>query len=94
MRAPFYICLALIGMLVVVGVVGVVWRFASRRRAIPCPVWLRWLVELDNPFTATNRAAVIIEHLDLRPGMTVLDIGSGSCGSRVVGYGFRRDPRS
>ena len=40
-------------------------------------MWLRWLVELDNPFTKTNRAAVIIEHLDLVPGMTVLDMGCG-----------------
>ena len=40
-------------------------------------MWLRWFVELDNPFTKTNRAAVIIEHLDLAPGMTVLDAGCG-----------------
>jgi FkbM family methyltransferase len=40
-------------------------------------VWLRWLVELDNPFTKTNRAAVIIEHLGLQPGMAVLDVGCG-----------------
>jgi ubiquinone/menaquinone biosynthesis C-methylase UbiE len=50
------------------------WRFASR---LPCPVWSRWLVELDNPFTEANRSDVIIEHLDLQPGMTVLDIGCG-----------------
>lgn len=56
---------------------GMVWRFASRRHSLPCPVWLRWFVELDNPFTKTNRAAVIIEHLDLAPGMTVLDAGCG-----------------
>jgi ubiquinone/menaquinone biosynthesis C-methylase UbiE len=38
---------------------------------------LRWLVELDNPFTKTNRAAVIIQRLDLQPGMAVLDVGCG-----------------
>ena len=53
------------------------WRFASRRYTLPCPVWLRWMVELDNPFTQTNRSRVIIEHLDLQPGMKVLDIGCG-----------------
>ncbi len=58
-------------------IVAIVWRFVSRRRTAPCPVWLRWLVELDNPFTKTNRAAVIIEHLDLEPGMKVLDFGCG-----------------
>jgi len=55
----------------------VTWRFASRRQSLPCPVWLRWLVEVDNPFTSTNRAAVIVEHLDIVPGMTVLDMGCG-----------------
>jgi ubiquinone/menaquinone biosynthesis C-methylase UbiE len=54
-----------------------VWRLASRRRNLPCPVWLRWLVELDNPFTKTNRAAFIVETLALSPGMTVLDAGCG-----------------
>jgi len=34
-------------------------------------------VELDNPFTKTNRAAVIVQHLDLKPGMAVLDVGCG-----------------
>jgi SAM-dependent methyltransferase len=53
------------------------WRFASRRYLLPCPFWLRWLVEFDNPFTETNRTGVIIEHLNLQPGMRVLDIGCG-----------------
>ena len=60
-----------------VAVVFVGWQVASRRFSLPCPVWLRWMVELDNPFTRTNRAAVIIEHLDPRPGMAVLDAGCG-----------------
>jgi ubiquinone/menaquinone biosynthesis C-methylase UbiE len=53
------------------------WRFASRRHSLPCPVWLRWLVELDNPFTETNRARIIIQHLELQPGMNVVDVGCG-----------------
>lgn len=53
------------------------WRLASRRQNLPCPVWLRWLVELDNPFTKTNRAAFIVETLALSPGMAVLDAGCG-----------------
>lgn len=56
---------------------ALIWRFASRRHTLPCPVWLRWMVELDNPFTKTNRAAVIVEHLELQPGMQVLDAGCG-----------------
>ena len=66
-----------LGILAVVLVVFVGWHFASRRQSLPCPAWLRWMVELDNPFTRTNRSAVIIEHLDLEPGMFVLDMGCG-----------------
>lgn len=61
----------------VIGFVAVTWRLASRRHSLPCPVWLRWLVELDNPFTKTNRAAFIVETLALSNGMTVLDAGCG-----------------
>lgn len=35
------------------------------------------MVELDNPFTKTNRAAFIVETLDLSAGMTVFDAGCG-----------------
>ena len=57
--------------------VVITWRLASRRHSLPCPVWLRWLVELDNPFTKTNRARFIVDNLALSPGMTVLDAGCG-----------------
>lgn len=69
-----YIILALITLSLVI-YFG--WRFASRRTSLPCPVWLRWMVELDNPFTKTNRSAIIIAQLDLQPGMSVLDAGCG-----------------
>jgi ubiquinone/menaquinone biosynthesis C-methylase UbiE len=35
------------------------------------------MVEIDNPFTRINRAAVILETLQLRPGMFMLDAGCG-----------------
>lgn len=63
---------------VAVGILaGLIWRLASRRHELPCPVWLRWMVELDNPFAKTNRAASIVEHLELAEGMSVLDAGCG-----------------
>lgn len=74
MTTYVYICFGLVGFIVLA---GFAWRFASRRYSLPCPVWLRWLVELDNPFTETNRSDVIVQHLDLQPGMKVLDIGCG-----------------
>ena len=63
--------------IVAIALVAGIWRLASRRQSLPCPVWLRWLVEIDNPFTKTNRAAFIVETLALTPGMTVLDAGCG-----------------
>lgn len=58
-------------------IIFLVWRIASRRHTLPCPSWLHWMVERDNPFTKTNRASVIIDHLGLQPGMHVLDVGCG-----------------
>ncbi len=58
-------------------IVAIAWRLASQRENLPCPVWLRWMVELDNPFTRTNRAAFIVETLALAEGMAVLDAGCG-----------------
>jgi ubiquinone/menaquinone biosynthesis C-methylase UbiE len=67
----------LIAVVVTIALIVTTWRLASSRHSLPCPVWLRWLVEIDNPFTKTNRAAFIVETLALAPGMTVLDAGCG-----------------
>ena len=53
------------------------WRLASRRETLPCPTWLGWLVELDNPVFRNNSARAIIQQLDLQSGMKVLDLGCG-----------------
>ena len=75
MTIPVYILLGLVGLILLI---SFVWRFTSRRYSLPCPSWLRWVVELDNPFTQTHKASVIIQHLKLQPGMKVLDVGCGS----------------
>ena len=54
-----------------------IWRLVSRRSSLPCPTWLGWMVELENPFLRAHSTREIIRHLDLRPGMTVLDLGCG-----------------
>lgn len=61
----------------IVVAISLTWRLLSRRHAIPCPGWLGWMVELDNPLAKTNQSAFIVEHIDLQPGMTVLDAGCG-----------------
>ncbi|MEJ2630015.1 MAG: methyltransferase domain-containing protein [Acidihalobacter sp.] len=68
---------AIAALLVLFVSIALVWRLASRRQSLPCPSWLSWLVEVDNPFTKTNRAATIIAHLGVEPGMRVLDAGCG-----------------
>jgi 2-polyprenyl-3-methyl-5-hydroxy-6-metoxy-1,4-benzoquinol methylase len=65
------------GVACVIVLAGIVGSVLARSRRIPCQAWLAWLVELDNPFTRTHRADVIIERSDVRPGMTVLDLGCG-----------------
>jgi ubiquinone/menaquinone biosynthesis C-methylase UbiE len=73
--SPIHI--VLIGAICLVIVVAIFWRLSSNRISIPCPSWLGWLVELDNPFLRSNRASEIISHLELHPGMKVLDFGCG-----------------
>ena len=65
------------GLAVLVILSAIAWRLGSRRHKLPCPSCLRWMVELDNPFAKTNQAAFIVDHMELEPGMTVLDGGCG-----------------
>jgi len=67
----------LLYLLVALLVVGLAWRMISRRHSAPCPAWLGWLVELDNPLARAARADAIVSHLALEPGMQVLDLGCG-----------------
>lgn len=54
-----------------------IWRLASNKRSLPCPAWLGWMVELDNPIFRNDSARVILSHLDVQPGMRALDYGCG-----------------
>ncbi len=69
-----YLALGLAALLIIV---ALIWRAASTRTNIPCPSWLGWMVEMDNPILRHNSAKVIISHLALAPGMKVLDLGCG-----------------
>jgi SAM-dependent methyltransferase len=74
MTLVLLLCLFAVAVFLVVWIGG---RVISRRRSLPCPHWLAWLLEIDNPFAKVFRAREIVEHLDLRPGMRVLDAGCG-----------------
>ncbi len=53
------------------------WRYGSRLARFPCPAWLAWTVERDNPFGNATRSEQLIKAAGLRPGMHVLDAGCG-----------------
>lgn len=75
MISSMYIILILISLALIV---SLGWRVASRRFAIPCPAWMKWL--LDPPFVndISGRNRKTVDHLDLEPGMRVLDAGCGT----------------
>lgn len=52
------------------------WRLSSRRRQMPCPAWLAWI--LENPLTeAVAAAEVTLDRIGLQPGERGLDVGCG-----------------
>lgn len=74
MTLAIQLCFGL-GLLFLLVTVG--WRLSSRRTSLPCPSWLAWLIEHDNPYAKNYNASSIIQRLDLKPGMRVLDAGCG-----------------
>ena len=62
-------------LLILVGI-GLIWRWLSRNRSLPCPTWLasmldsRWSDRLLGTQTTLDR-------IGLRPGQRVLEIGPG-----------------
>lgn len=74
MISVLYIIFALIGLAIII---ALVWRFASRRYTIPCPVWMSGLLDTPHAGGMSARTRTTVQHLDLRAGMTVLDAGCG-----------------
>ncbi|WP_199618034.1 class I SAM-dependent methyltransferase [Paenibacillus alkalitolerans] len=72
-----YIIFSLVILVLVLIIIFSVWRISSRHVNVPCPFWLRWAVELENPFTKSNQSKHIISRLDIESGMKVMDIGCG-----------------
>jgi len=77
MTTPVFLFFGLIGLLLLAVLAALAWRFASNRTSIPCPSWLSWVVEFNNPFFKSYNAPTLIQRLDLQPGMRVLDVGCG-----------------
>ena len=53
------------------------WRHSSRKRLLPCPASISWLVEMENPLARVTRSERIIQLLDPNPGAQIADIGCG-----------------
>lgn len=67
--------LTLVGGGILIGA-ALVWRFAARRRSVPCPPWLGCLLENSYMETVAG-SALLIKRAGLQPGMKVLDAGCG-----------------
>lgn len=63
--------------LTALGIVWLVWRLWSRKRLLPCPASISWLVELENPLARVTRSAAILRLLAPISGHHVADIGCG-----------------
>ena len=55
---------------------NIVWRFAVRRRSLPCPSWLVPL--LENPYMrAVAGSSALLDRAAVERGMHILDVGCG-----------------
>src|SRR5262245_58308162 len=72
-----WVWVAAVGLVAVLLGVLLWWRYAARRRALPCPAWLAWLLTDSWAGGGGAGSARILERLDLAPGMQVLDVVCG-----------------
>ncbi|MCL5950917.1 MAG: class I SAM-dependent methyltransferase [Chloroflexi bacterium] len=56
--------------------VSLLWRWASRHRALPCPTWLAGLVE-GSMMDHVLGTQTTLDRIGLRPGQRVLEVGPG-----------------
>lgn len=64
-------------LIVLIIILSFAWRWGSRKHTLPCPVWMKWLLDPPFPGGVSPRTRKTIERLDLHPGMNVLDAGCG-----------------
>ena len=64
-------------LIVLVIIIALAWRIASRRYTLPCPVWMKWLLDPPSSGGVSARTQKTIGLLDIRSGMSVLDAGCG-----------------
>ena len=74
MISILFILIILIALIIII---SLAWRIASRRYTLPCPVWMKWLLDPPSSGGVSARSQKTLGLLDIRPGMSVLDAGCG-----------------
>lgn len=65
-----------LGLFLLLVIVSLAWRSASKRFQLPCPTWLAW--GLENPLLLwLLGTSSTLERLNLKPGQRILEIGPG-----------------
>jgi ubiquinone/menaquinone biosynthesis C-methylase UbiE len=71
-----WILWTLVALILLAVVVNLAWRWASRRKSLPCPTLLAWF--LENPIIQRfNGTRVTLDRLRLEAGQRILEIGPG-----------------
>jgi len=73
----FSVVFMFITLIALVIIISFAWRIASRRYTLPCPVWMKWLLDPPSSGRVSARTQKTIGLLAIRPGMSVLDAGCG-----------------
>jgi hypothetical protein len=66
---------AIIALVALVILISLAWRIASRHVSLPCPVWMKWLLDPPSFSGVSARTQKTLELLAIRSGMNVLDAG-------------------
>ena len=69
--------LVVILIIVLIIILSLAWRMASTRSSIPCPVWMKWLLDPPSFQKISGGTRKTIEYLNVKPGMDMLDAGCG-----------------
>ena len=71
------IVLLFVLIIVLVTILCLAWRLGSRTHALPCPVWMKWLLDPTAGKSVSPRTKKTIRLLQVQPGMKILDAGCG-----------------
>lgn len=68
--------LIILGLILAFVLLNLAWRWASRRRALPCPTSLAWLLE-SSVLDRWNGTRSTLDRMLLNPGEQILEVGPG-----------------